>query len=49
MSQHVKPCRGNALQAEIDLFGALLTKKLNKKVATKRDSDLMVEEILALQ
>ena len=49
MSQHVKPCRGIASQAEINLFGALLTKKQSKKQAAKRGSDLVAEDILASQ
>ena len=49
VSQHVKPCRGNASQAEIDLFGALLEKKQNKKQAAKRGSDLVAEDIVTTQ
>jgi hypothetical protein len=45
----VKPCRGNASQAEIDLFGALLEKKQNKKQAAKRGSDLVAEDIVTTQ
>ena len=49
IAQHVKPCSDIASQGEINIFGALLTKKLNKKAATKRGSDLIAEEILVLQ
>eukprot|EP00804_Cyclotella_cryptica_P030915 CCRYP_019745-RA/>CCRYP_019745-RA protein AED:0.49 eAED:0.55 QI:0/0/0/1/0/0/4/0/223 len=49
VAQHVKPCRGIASQAEIDLFGALLMKMQNKKQAAKRGSDLVADDILASQ
>eukprot|EP00804_Cyclotella_cryptica_P026178 CCRYP_009764-RA/>CCRYP_009764-RA protein AED:0.53 eAED:0.22 QI:0/0/0/1/0/0/2/0/472 len=49
VSQHVKPCQGIASQAEIDLFGALLAKKQNKKQAAKRGSDLVADDIMTTQ
>ena len=38
---HVKACKGNASQAEIDLFCSLLKNRERKKTAVKRANDLI--------
>ncbi|KAL3786759.1 hypothetical protein ACHAW5_002960 [Stephanodiscus triporus] len=46
---HVKACKGNASQAEMDLFCSLLKNRERKKTAVKRANDLISEDIVSSQ
>ncbi|KAL3781774.1 LOW QUALITY PROTEIN: hypothetical protein ACHAW5_000940 [Stephanodiscus triporus] len=46
---HVKACKGNASQAEIDLFCSLLKNRERKKTALKHANNLISEDIVSSQ